>query len=98
MSPRGWYPITSGVFVFAHAGFVGSEHPRCALVAWSTKPFIFPPLTSALALSWLFGPQPFTSAWSAYGLSHLPLFEFGRHGDGFPFSLGVPAGCGDVPK
>src|SRR5437868_15036496 len=97
MSPRVWYPITSGVLVAAHAGFVGSEHPRCALVAWLTKPSILPPLTSAVALVWPCGPPPFTSALSTNGLSHLPVFAFGMHGDGLPF-VGIPLAFGYVPK
>src|SRR6266480_1329623 len=98
MSPRVWYPITSGVSVAAHAGFVGSEHPRRALVAWLTKPSIFPPLTSAVALVSPCGPPPFTSAWSAKGLSHLPVFAFGMHGDGLPPFIGIPSAFGYVPK
>src|SRR6478672_5485498 len=93
-----WYPITSGVLVAAHAGFVGSEHPRCALVDWFTKPSIFPPLMSAVALFWLCGPPPFTSAWSTNGLSHLPVFALGMHGDVLPPFVGIPSAFGYVPK
>src|SRR6266700_4179452 len=71
---------------------------RCALVAWLTKPSILPPLTSAVALVWPCGPPPFTSAWSTNGLSHLPVFAFGMHGDGLPPFVGIPLAFGYVPK
>src|SRR5690349_17588307 len=98
MSPRVWYPMTPGVLVAAQAGFVGSEHPRCALVEWLTKPSILPPLTSAVAWACPGGPRPFTSAWSTKGLSHLPVFAFGMHGDGLPPFVGMPSAFGYVPK
>jgi hypothetical protein len=41
--------MTSGVAELLQAGSVGSEQPFLPDSAWPMKPFIFPPLMSAVA-------------------------------------------------
>ena len=79
---------------FAHAGLVTFRQPFAAVSASLTKPFICPPLTSAVAFAALCGPPPFTSAWSTEGGTHWPVARSGAQTVGTPFCIGMPAAPG----
>ncbi len=53
---------------------------------------------SAVALFWLWGPPPLTSAWSTYGFTHCPVVASGEHTVGTPLAMGIPSAPGYVPK
>ncbi len=98
MSLSVWQPITSGLAELVQAGSVGTRHPLRPDSAWAMKPFIWPPLTSAVALGAEWGPPPFTSAWSGYVATHCPVCESSTHTVGTPFFMGIPSAPGNVPK
>src|ERR1700730_9789850 len=98
MSLAVWYPITSIEREVVHAGSTPSTQRRRPIWPCRMNPFIFAPLTSAIAFLAEWGPPPLTSAWSTYGATQDTVAGLDTHVAGLPFFIGMPSAPGKVPK